>query len=152
MRLVPNDTPAPRLLKNALERRGRPPDDHQDGTGLTTSSNFSSMERAVFAAIVLGAILRCFVIFTHWRQRTAVHPARDDGRPRPVSTSIVAAEPIAMIGADQIHVSAISLGDPPMAIIDGQLVGEGEKSLFIRRGHRPRSRCACEKFPMAKSN
>ena len=32
--------------------------------------------------------------------------------------------------ADQIHVSAISLGDPRMAIINGRLVGEGEEIIL----------------------
>jgi hypothetical protein len=44
-----------------------------------------------------------------------------------VSTPVVADKSIAKISADLIHVSAISLGDPRMAIINGRLVGEGEQ-------------------------
>jgi len=127
MRLVPHDAPAPQLLKTALERRERLPEGNQAGSGLTTGSNFSGKDRAVLAAIVLGAILLGFITFTHWRQRAAVHPAREDGRTPAASTKpAVAAEPKARISADQIHVSAISLGNPRMAIINGRLVGEGE--------------------------
>jgi hypothetical protein len=126
MRLVPHDNPAPRLLKNALTRREPLPQEDPAGSDRTTGSNFSGTDRVVFAAIVLGAILLCFIAFTHWRQRAAVHPAREDIRPRAVSTPIVAAEPKGKISADHIHVSAISLGNPRMAIINGRLVGEGE--------------------------
>jgi hypothetical protein len=126
MRLVPHDTPAPRLLQTALERRERLSQGDQAGLGLTTGSRFSGKDRAFFVAIVLGAILLCFIAFTRWRQRAGAHPARADARPLPVSTSIVAAEPNGKISADQIHVSAISLGNPRMAIINGRLVGEGE--------------------------
>ena len=90
-------------------------------------------DRAVFAAIVLGAILLCFMTFIHWRQRTAVHPARQDARipaASAVSAPIVVAGPNGKIGADLIHVSAISLGDPRIAIINGRLVGEGEKIIL----------------------
>ena len=121
--MVPHDAPAPRLLKTALERREHLP---ESGPGPTTGSSFSGKDRAVFAAIVLGAILLFGFLYIHLRQRTVVHPASEDRRPPAVSTSIVASEPISNISADQIHVSAISLGDPRMAIINGQLVGEGE--------------------------
>jgi hypothetical protein len=127
MRLVPHDSPAPRLLKTALEQSERPPEGDQPGPGLTTGLNFSGKDRAVFAAIALGAILLCFITFTHWRQRTAVHPAKQDARIPAVSTPIVAAEPNGKISANLIHVSAISLGNPRMAIINGRLVGEGER-------------------------
>jgi hypothetical protein len=136
MRLVPHDTPAPHLLKTALEQRERPPEGDRAGPALTASSNFSGRDRAVFAAIVLGAILLCFMTFIHWRQRTAVHPARQDARiptipaVPAVSAPIVAAEPNGKINADLIHVSAISLGDPRIAIINGRLVGEGEKIIL----------------------
>ena len=125
--MVPHDTPAPQLLKTAVEPRKRLPEGDQAGSGLTTGSNFSGKDRAVFAAILLGAILLCVITFTHWRQRNAVHPARQDAKVPSVSTPIVAAEPNGKISADLIHVSAISLGDPRMAIINGRLVGEGER-------------------------
>ncbi|MDP9099976.1 MAG: hypothetical protein M3N48_13455 [Verrucomicrobiota bacterium] len=134
MRLIPHHTPAPRLLKTALELRPRPLEDDQAGPTLTTGSKFSGKDRAVFAAIVLGAILLCFLTFTHWRQRTAPQPPRKDVKVPAVSTPIVAAAPIAKINADQIHVTAISLGDPRMAIINGRLVGEGEQITLHRPG------------------
>jgi hypothetical protein len=132
MRMVPHTASPPHLLKTALEERERPPEEDQAGSGPTTGSRFSGKERAIFAALVLGAILLCFFTFTRWRQRTAVHPARQDTkitavRIPPVSTRTVPEEPVVKISADQIHVSAISLGDPPMAIINGRLVGEGEQ-------------------------
>jgi hypothetical protein len=126
MRLVPHDSPAPQLLKTALERRERLPEGNQAGSGLTTGSNFSGKDRAFFVAVVLGAILLCFIAFNHWRQRASVHPARgDDKLPAVSKTPVAAAEPVAKI-SDQIHVTAISLGNLRMAIINGRLVGEGE--------------------------
>lgn len=127
MRLVSHTTPADRLLKTALEQRERPPEGDQAESGLTTDSRFSGKDRAVFAAIVLGAVLLCTVAIMHSRQRTAVHRAKEDGKPSVVSTSIITAKPIVKISAELIHVSAISLGNPRMAIINGRLIGEGEQ-------------------------
>jgi len=125
--MVPHTTPAPRLLKTALEQRERPPQGDQSESGLTTGSRFSGTDRAIFAAIVLGAVLLCTIAITHWRQRTAVHPAGKDDKLPAVLTQSVSSEPIVNISADQIHVSAISLGSPRMAIINGRLVCEGEQ-------------------------
>ncbi len=130
--MVPHTSATPHLLKTAMEERESPPEEHQAGSDPTTGSRFSGKERATFAAIVLGAVLLCFFTFTRWRQRTAVHPANQDTRITAVripsvSTRAVPEEPAAKISADQIHVSAISLGDPPMAIINGRLIGEGEQ-------------------------
>jgi hypothetical protein len=127
MRIVLPATPAPHLLKPASEQQERPPEEDQAESGLTTDSSFSGKDRAIFAAIILGAILLCTVAVIHWRQRTAGHPAKDDGKRPAVSTPSPAAKPIVKTSADLIHVSAISLGDPRMAIINGRLVGEGEK-------------------------
>ncbi|HEX8897233.1 MAG TPA: hypothetical protein VF751_00925, partial [Chthoniobacterales bacterium] len=54
--------------------------------------------------------------------------AEEERKLVPVSTrSISPPEPIVVkISADLIHVSAISLGHPRLAIINGQLVSEGE--------------------------
>jgi hypothetical protein len=138
MRVVPHDTQAPELLKTAVELPQRPPQEDPAGPDLTTGSNFSGKDRAMFAAILLGAILLCCLTFTHWRQRNPVHAARQDPRvpsvSTPVSTPIVAAEPNLKISADLIHVSAISLGDPRLAIINGRLVGEGEKIILHPAG------------------
>jgi hypothetical protein len=128
MRIVLPATPAPHLLKTALEQQERPREEDHAEPGLTTDSSFSGKDRAIFAAIILGAILLCTVAVIHWRQRTATQPApRKDPEAPSVSTPIVAAAPNGKIIADQIHVSAISLGDPRMAIINGRLVGEGEQ-------------------------
>jgi hypothetical protein len=127
MRLVPHATPPPRLLKTALEQPERPPGGGQAESDLTTDSGFSGTDRAIFTAIVLGAVLLCTIAIIHWRQRTPVQRAKDDGKLSAVSTPIVTDKPTATISADLIHVSAISLGNPRMAIINGRLVGEGEQ-------------------------
>jgi hypothetical protein len=127
MRIVSHTTPAPQLLKTALEQRERPPEGEQAGSDPTTDSSFSGKDRAIFAAVVLGAVLLCVLAIIHWRQKTAAHPVRNDVKLPAVSTRSVSEAPVVKTAAYQIHVSAISLGNPRMAIINGLLVGEGEQ-------------------------
>ena len=130
MRMVSHTTPAAQLLKTALEQPERPSEEVHSGLDLTTGSGFSGKDRAIFAAIILGAVLVCTFAIIHWRQRTASRPAKDDGKRPAVSTPSIAAKSIVKTNADLIHVSAISLGDPRMAIINGRLVGEGEEIIL----------------------
>jgi hypothetical protein len=92
-------------------------------------SLFVGNGRMIGAALSLAALLFS-AIGVYSRRRPAPHPPAKQERnfvaaPTP---RISPPEPIAVrISANLIHVSATSMGDPRLAIINGQLVGEGEQ-------------------------
>ena len=130
MRLISQKTPAPRLLSTVVpELRVRPTERVSMRSRLKTVSLFSGNGRAIFLGIVLGAILLSTISIVYVRRQAALRHAEEQLKLLAVSTqSISPPEPIVVrISADLIHVSAISLGHPRLAIINGQRVGEGEK-------------------------
>jgi len=92
-------------------------------------SLFSGNGRAIFFGIVLGAALICAVSVLYVRHQAARRQAEEERQLVAVSThSISPPQPIVIqISADLIHVTAISLGHPRLAIINGQQLGEGEQ-------------------------
>jgi hypothetical protein len=129
MRLISQKTPAPRLLSTVVpEVRERPPERISMRSRLKSVSLFSGNGRAIFLGIVLGGILLSTISIVYVRRQAALRHAEEQLKLLAVSThSISPPEPIVVrISADLIHVSAISLGHPRLAIINGQLVGEGE--------------------------
>jgi hypothetical protein len=130
MRLVSQKTPAPRLLISvAPEVRERPPERISMRSRLKSVSLFSGNGRAIFLGIILGAVLLSTISVVYVRKQAARRHAEEERQLLAVTThSISPPEPIIVrISADLIHVSAISLGHPRLAIINGQLVGEGEQ-------------------------
>ena len=130
MRLISQKTPAPRLLSTVVpEVRERPPERVSMKSRLKSVSLFSGNGRAIFLGIVLGAVLLSTISVVYVRRQAAQRHAEEELKLLAVSThSISTPEPIVVkISADLIHVSAISLGHPRMAIINGQLIGEGER-------------------------
>jgi hypothetical protein len=129
MRLVSQKTPAPRLLSSIVpEPPERPPECVSTRPRLKSGSFFSGNGRAIFLAVILGAVLFSTISVVYVRRQAAQRHAEEEPKLLAVSThSISPSEPIVVrISADLIHVSAISLGHPRLAIINGQLVGEGE--------------------------
>jgi len=130
MRLVSQQTPTPRLLSTVVpELREKPPERISMRSRLKGVSLFSGNGRAIFLGIVLGAALLCTVGILYARYQAARRHAEEERRLLAVSThSISAPQPIVIqISADLIHVTAISLGRPRLAIINGQQFGEGEQ-------------------------
>lgn len=128
--MISQKTPAPRLLSTVVpEVRERPPERVSMNSRLKSVSLFSGNGRAIFLGIALGAVLLSTVSVVYVRRQAAQRHAEEEPKLLAVSThSISPPEPIVVkISADLIHVSAISLGHPKMAIINGQLVSEGER-------------------------
>ena len=129
MRLISKKTPAPRLLSTVVpEVRERPPEDVSMKSRLKSVSVFSGNGRAIFLGIIAGAVLLSTISVVYVRRQAAGRHAEQERHLVAVSThSISPPEPIVVkISADLIRVSAISLGHPRLANINGQLVGEGE--------------------------
>ena len=130
MRLISQKTAAPRLLSTVVpELRVRPPERVSMRSRLKSVSLFSGNGRAIFVGIILGAVLLCTISVLYVRRQAALQNAEEERHLLAVSShSISPPEPIVInISADLIHVSAISLGHPRLAIINGRLVGEGEQ-------------------------
>ena len=130
MRVLSRKTPAPRLLSSVVpEVRERPAEPVSMKSRLQGASLFSGNGRAIFIGIVLGAVILSTISVVYVRRQATRSRAQDERKLLAVSThSISPSEPIVVkISADQIHVSAISLGHPRLAIINGRQVGEGEQ-------------------------
>jgi len=131
MRVISKQTPTPRLLSTVVpEVRERPPERISMKSRLKGVSLFSGNGRAIFFGIIVGAILLSTISVLYVRRQTSLRHAEEEKRKLlAVSThSISPPKPIIVkLSADLIHVSAISLGHPRLAIINGQLVGEGEQ-------------------------
>lgn len=130
MRLISQKLPAPRLLSTVVpDLHEKPPERVSMRSRLKSVSLFSGNGRAIFIGLVAGAVLICAVGILYKRNQAARRQAEEARQLMAVSThSISSPEPIVVkISADLIHVSAISLGHPRLAIINGQLVAEGER-------------------------
>jgi hypothetical protein len=130
MRLISQKTPAPRLLSTVVpELREKPPERASMRSRLKSVSLFSGNGRAIFLGLILGAILICTVGVLYARHQAARRHAEEERKLLPVTTqSISTPQPIVVkISADLIHVTAIALGHPRLAIINGRLVAEGEQ-------------------------
>jgi len=92
-------------------------------------SLFSGNGRAIFFGIVLGAALIWAVSAFYVRHQTARRQAAEERQLVAVSTHSISPPQtiVIQISADLIHVTAISLGHPRLAIINGQQLGEGEQ-------------------------
>lgn len=130
MRLVSQKTPAPRLLSTVVpELREKPPERASMRSRLKSASLISGNGRAIFLGLILGGILISTIGVLYSRHQAARRHPEEDRKLLVVSTqSISTPQPIVVkISADLIHVSAISLGHPRLAIINGQLLAEGER-------------------------
>lgn len=130
MRVVSQKTPAPRLLSSVVpEVRERPPEPVSIKSKLKGTSLFSGNGRAIFLGIPLGAVILSTISVVYVHRQATRSRAEEERKLLAVSThSISPSEPIVVkISADQIHVSAISLGRPRLAIINGRQVSEGEQ-------------------------
>lgn len=131
MRILWKSSPSPRLL-NTVEpdvapTKAEPP---AGRFSLKRSSLFSGNGTAIFAGIVVGAAILSILGITYTRHQSRKTQNEPGARAPAVTTSNTSpaesASPRATILASQIHVSAISLGEPRLAIVNGKQVTEGE--------------------------
>lgn len=139
MRLLPLIGPAPRLLNSVVAepRPGKPDDAASDvRSRLRGASIFSGNGRAIFLGIVLGAAVLWVIGVVYSRHQAATRYEEASPKLLNVSTQSLSASqdsqvkpaPIMVqMRADLLHVTAISLGHPRLAIINGQQVAEGER-------------------------
>lgn len=129
MRLISKVTPTPRLLSTVVpDVQEKPPERVSMRSRIKRVSLFTGNGRAIFLGFVVGAVLICGVGILYKRQQAVRQHAEEQRRMVAVSTkSISRPEPIVIqISADLIHVTAISLGHPRLATINGRTVAEGE--------------------------
>lgn len=138
MRVLCQTSPAPRLLNSVASevRETKPAGEGASGNfSLKGASLFSGNGRAIFLGIVLGAAILTTISIVYSRHVAArryeevrrklvtvsthrVSPPQSEATPAPI---------VVRISADLLHVTAISLGHPRMAIINGHQVTEGDQ-------------------------
>ena len=136
MQLVPNDIPAPRLLSSAaLEHLPTSAPAPATSGELKRSGLFGGNGLAIFVGLAVAAMLLFSASrFFAWREAKlrgdAEPPRLLDVATRNLSTSpdaIVPPEPVfVMIEPAQVNVTAISIGLPRLAVINGRSVAEGD--------------------------
>jgi hypothetical protein len=89
---------------------------------LKTASLFSGNGRAIFVGIAVGAAIFAILGVTYTRHQS--HKRQREAGPR--AAAITTPGPSAQLLTSQIQVSAISLGEPRLAIVNGKHVMEGE--------------------------
>jgi hypothetical protein len=137
VRVLSQTSPAPRLLNTVVPDLRETKADKAGGRfRLKGASLFSGNGRAIFLGIVLGAAVLSTIGVVYARYEAArrheearrkllsvaTHsisaPAQPEARPVPIVVSL---------RADLFHVTAISLGHPRLAILNGQQVTEGDQ-------------------------
>jgi hypothetical protein len=114
MRVISQTLPTPRLLHSVVPEFRESKADQAGGRfRLKGASLFTGNGRAIFLGIVLGAILLGTTGFFYTRYQSA---RRQEETRRKLLTV-----------AAQSHVTAISLGHPRLAIINGQQAAEGDQ-------------------------
>ena len=139
MRVLSTTTPAPRLLNTvAPELRERGASTERSGlrARLKGAALFSGNGRAIFVGLFLGAVAFSAIGLLYERHQAAKHSEEAKRRLMMVTTSSVSSSPktevtpapmMVQISLDLIHVTAISLGHPRLAVINGQQVTEGDR-------------------------
>jgi hypothetical protein len=130
MRILRKSIPSPRLLNtvepDVVPTKSDPP---AGRSSLKGSSLFSGNGTAIFGGLVVGAVIFSIlgIVYTrHQSQKAQKEPAKPAALVTTSNMSPAESALRATILASQIHVSAISLGEPHIAIVNGKQVTEGE--------------------------
>jgi hypothetical protein len=131
MRLIWKSSPSPRLLNTvAPDVAGKKSEPPTGRFSLKSASLFSGNGRAIFLGIIVGAAILSVLGIFYTRHQSEKRQKEADTRAPAITTSnpssAESAGPPAPILASQIHVTAISLGEPRLAIVNGKQVTEGE--------------------------
>jgi hypothetical protein len=114
MRVISQTLPTPRLLHSVVPELRQSKAERVGGRfRLKGASLFTGNGRAIFLGIVLGAMVLCTTGFFYTRYQSA---RRQEEARRQLLTV-----------ATHSHVTAISLGHPRLAIINGQQAAEGDQ-------------------------
>ena len=126
MRILWKSSPSPRLLNTVVpnlpeDKTERPP---AGRFSLKRASLFSGNGTAIFGGIVVGAAIFSILGIVYTRHQS--EKRQREAGPRAPALSAQSAGSSAAILASQVHVSAIALGEPRLAIVNGKQLSEGE--------------------------
>ncbi|MDQ6625010.1 MAG: hypothetical protein M3Y69_02555 [Verrucomicrobiota bacterium] len=128
MELLPQEKPSPRLLYTVV------PDSYGAASATAGPTSRSALLKGALLsgnglAIFIGLIIACAVVAGAWwlHDRNARHAAVVAPTDNSPIEEVASPTPVMVqMRADQIRVTAISLGQPRLAVINDQQVGEGE--------------------------
>lgn len=121
MRVILNTSPSPRLLGSLVVEKTL---DQADLAPSFKSASHASRNRRLILGIILGALVLLPLGFVYSRQQANKKASAMAPGLIAVTTRDAGTVPIA---ASLIHVTAISLGDPSLAIVNGKRVAEGDE-------------------------
>ena len=139
MRVISHTSPAPRLLNSVvpeLRETESPADQPNVPSRLKGGSLFAGNGRAIFVGILLGAVALSVAGVLYERHLAARHREEFARKLMLVAARSVSASPniittpapiVVRITLDLLHVTAISLGHPRLAVINGEQVTEGDR-------------------------
>jgi multidrug efflux pump subunit AcrA (membrane-fusion protein) len=138
MRVLSTTKPTPRLLNTVAPEVRENAGTERPGlrARLKTGAFFSGNGRAIFVGIFLGAVVLLTIGFVYERHREARQNEESARKLMMVTASSLSSSPqtvatpapiIVQISLDLLHVTAISLGHPRLAVINGQQVAEGDR-------------------------
>lgn len=128
MRILWKSSPSPRLLNTVVPEVAPNKADPPTGRfSLKGSSLFFGSGTAIFAGIVVGAAILSILGLTYTRYQA-------QKRQKEAVAKVVTTPDTSALAANQIQVSAISLGDPRLAIVNGKQVTEGDSITILSPG------------------
>ena len=130
MRVLSSTLPTPRLLSTVVEDvREKLPERVRMRSRIKHVSLFTGNGRAIFLGLLVGALLICTFGIVYARHQAARRHAENERKLLAASrNSVSQSDPILVqLSADLIHVTAISLGQPRLAIINGKHLSEGDQ-------------------------
>ena len=143
MQLVPNQLPPERLLVSMETPENRPVTDGADSPFVLKGANaMSGNSRWLFIGALIGAMLLSVggIVFRQYRDKNGepLHfPTFIKARTSSVATPGSKDPPPAIViqlSADMVRVSAIALGHPRLAVINGRTVTEGDNVILQAPG------------------
>jgi hypothetical protein len=135
LQMAQNEKPRPRLLEDALSK-GEPP----SGDPIESDGGFTGTGRLTFIGSLILITIAFSVGFSYLLQhraavRNASSVSRDDATtaaPEPEAP----VNPAIVLQEDMFRVTAIAMGEAPLAIVNGKRVGAGE-SLVVNTPEGP---------------
>jgi hypothetical protein len=140
--LIPNKMPAPRLLSSVvpeIRETTAPGDEPRSAFVLKGVGLFCGNGRAIFVGILAGVLLISVAGWIFSRHNLVDREAAAVRKLTHATTHSVSASPhstvtpapiIVQISSDSLRVSAIALGHPRLAVINGKQVAEGDNVIL----------------------
>ena len=135
MRLAPNSMPEPRLISSLYVEDTAPLERRSDSPLAEKGATVSSNKRGWMYAGIIGAMVFSIIAFIFGRSAGTDGEQPDFRMFVKARTHSLAASPhsaetpapvIVQLSADVLRVSAIALGHPRLAIVNGKPVSEGD--------------------------